>query len=46
LIEAVMGELPCTAVRSLEDVLTADRAARECAEGWLRIARRSAVTVS
>jgi hypothetical protein len=33
-------------VRSLEDVLAADRAARERAEGWLRTARRGAVTVS
>ena len=46
LIEAVMDGLPCAPVRNLEDVLAADRAARECAEGWLRTARRSAVTVS
>ena len=42
LIEAVMEDLPQAAVRSLEDVLAADRAARERAEAWLRTARRGA----
>jgi len=42
LIEAVMEDLPRAAVRSLEDVLAADRAARERAEAWLRTARRGA----
>jgi 1-deoxy-D-xylulose-5-phosphate reductoisomerase len=42
LIEAVMGEVPSGAVRSLDDVLAADRAARERAEGWLRTVRRGA----
>jgi len=39
LIEAVMGEVPCATVRSLEDVFVADRAARERADGWLRASR-------
>jgi 1-deoxy-D-xylulose-5-phosphate reductoisomerase len=42
LIEAVMEDLPRAAVRSLEDVFAADRAARERAEAWLRTARRGA----
>jgi 1-deoxy-D-xylulose-5-phosphate reductoisomerase len=41
LIEAVMAGIPSAPVRSLDDVLAADRAARERAEGWLRAGRRS-----
>jgi hypothetical protein len=37
-----MEDLPRAAVRSLEDVFAADRAARERAEAWLRTARRGA----
>jgi 1-deoxy-D-xylulose-5-phosphate reductoisomerase len=35
LIEAVLEELPVRPIRSLEDVLDADREARACAERWL-----------
>jgi len=41
LIEAVMAGIPSAPVRSLDDVLAVDRAARERAEGWLRAGRRS-----
>jgi 1-deoxy-D-xylulose-5-phosphate reductoisomerase len=42
LIEAVMADLPRAAVRNLDDVFAADRAARERAEGWLRAVRHGA----
>jgi len=42
LIEAVLSENTNRPVSRLEDVLEADRAARECAEDWLRRNRRSA----
>jgi 1-deoxy-D-xylulose-5-phosphate reductoisomerase len=35
LIEAVLSAIPCSPVSGLEDVLTADRAARERADSWL-----------
>jgi 1-deoxy-D-xylulose-5-phosphate reductoisomerase len=38
LIEAVLAEVPCVPVAGLEDVLAADRVAREKAESWLRAA--------
>ena len=38
LIEAVLSDIPCGPVTGLEDVLAADRAARERADGWLRSA--------
>jgi 1-deoxy-D-xylulose-5-phosphate reductoisomerase len=38
LIEAVLAEVPCVPVADLEDVLAADRVAREKAESWLRAA--------
>lgn len=40
IIEAVLSEVPWRPVGSLEDVLAADHAAREQAEGWLRAAGR------
>ncbi len=36
LIEAVLSDVPCGPVSDLEDVLAADRVARERADGWLR----------
>ena len=42
LIEAVLAAAPNRAVRGLEDVLVADRDARERADSWLRTARRGA----
>ena len=39
LIETVLAELACSPVTSLDDVLAADRAARERAERWLHAAR-------
>jgi 1-deoxy-D-xylulose-5-phosphate reductoisomerase len=39
LIEAVLGGVDCAAVTGLEDVLAADRAARERARAWLQAAR-------
>jgi 1-deoxy-D-xylulose-5-phosphate reductoisomerase len=39
LIEAVLGGVTCAAVTTLEDVLAADRAARERARAWLQAAR-------
>jgi 1-deoxy-D-xylulose-5-phosphate reductoisomerase len=42
LIEAVMKDLPRAPVRGLEDVFSADRAARERAEAWLRNLRNGA----
>lgn len=41
LIEAVMSEVGCGPVGSLEEVLGADRAARESAGRWLRATRRT-----
>ena len=35
LIEVVLSEIPCSPVSGLEDVLVADRAARERADSWL-----------
>jgi 1-deoxy-D-xylulose-5-phosphate reductoisomerase len=42
-IEAVLSDVRWGPVGSLEDVLAADRAARERAEGWLRAAGRPAL---
>ena len=42
LIEAVMDGWPRTPVRNLDDVFSADRQARERAEGWLRAVRPGA----
>ena len=39
LIEAVLGGVPGAAVAGLEDILAADRAARERARAWLQAAR-------
>jgi 1-deoxy-D-xylulose-5-phosphate reductoisomerase len=39
LIETVLGGVACAAVTALEDVLAADRAARERARAWLQAAR-------
>jgi len=44
LIEAVMADVACRPVGSLEDVFAADHAARERADGWLRTARRAGGT--
>ena len=47
LIEAVLSEVPCRPVAGLEDVLAADRGARERAERWLGAAgplRQAAVS--
>jgi 1-deoxy-D-xylulose-5-phosphate reductoisomerase len=45
LIEAVLSDVAWRPVGSLEDVLAADRAARESADGWLRAARRASFAV-
>ena len=45
LIEAVLSDVRCGPVDALEDVLAADRAAREKADGWLRAAGRPALAV-
>jgi 1-deoxy-D-xylulose-5-phosphate reductoisomerase len=39
LIEAVLGSVTCAAVSGLDDILAADRAARERARAWLQAAR-------
>ena len=45
MIEAVLSDVRSGSVDSLEDVLAADRAAREKADGWLRAAGRPALAV-
>ncbi|HEY7658141.1 MAG TPA: 1-deoxy-D-xylulose-5-phosphate reductoisomerase [Burkholderiales bacterium] len=42
-IEAVLSDMPWRPVAGLEDILAADRAARERAAGWLRAAGRPAL---
>lgn len=43
MIEAVLSDVPWKPVAGLEDILAADRAARERAAGWLRTAGRPAL---
>jgi 1-deoxy-D-xylulose-5-phosphate reductoisomerase len=45
LIEAVLSDVALRPVGSLEDVLAADRAARESADGWLRAAHHPPIAV-
>jgi hypothetical protein len=40
MIEAVLSDVPWRPVAGLEDILSADRAAREQATGWLHAAGR------
>ena len=45
MIEAVLSDVPWRPVAALEDILAADRAARERAAGWLRAAGRPALAI-
>ena len=45
LIEAVLSDVALRPVGTLEDVLAADRAARESADGWLRAAHHPPIAV-